>query len=110
IGVNVRHECFGRARINEKVSYDQYRPERKWDRQGFEKLHELKKICLTKSKDWAYEREHRIAIPIEKLENRNGRYFVSLHPQAVRRVMYGEQIDPEFFHRIECLLRHSDFS
>jgi len=110
LGINVRHECFGRARINEKVHYNKCRPKRKWDRAGIAKSEELKKVCITKSKIWQYEREHRIAIPLNELEKRNGQYFVKLHPEAVQHIIYGEQMDREYMRRIEFLLNRSDFS
>ena len=109
IGVDVWNTSFGRARVNERVHYATQRPERAWDHQGGSLWEELKKITRTKSKVWAYEREYRLAFPIEELERHGDHCFVALHPQAVRRVVYGEQMDSAFRRRIDELLGHPDY-
>jgi hypothetical protein len=47
--------------------------------------------------------------PVEDLEQHGAHCFVALHPQAVRRVVYGEQMDSEFRRRIDELLGHLDY-
>lgn len=109
IGVDVRHKSFERARLNERVNYATQRPERAWDRQGTLLWEEMKRLTRTKSKVWAYEREYRLAFPVEELEQHGNHCFVALHPQAVRRIIYGDQMDSEFRRRIEQLLGSPDY-
>jgi Protein of unknown function (DUF2971) len=110
IGVDVEHPCFGKARINEEVTYVKDRPTYFW---GLDKEANLKQIAaLTKSKSevWKHEREHRLAYPLKDLTCLGAHYFVDLDPQAVRRVVYGSQIDPDQKRRIEKVLQHRDFA
>jgi hypothetical protein len=115
IGVNVWHECFKHAgaRLNDKVNYIRERPGYFWDLEVHDKpkhLRQLYEISKTKSDVWAYEREYRLAFPITEVEQRGIHCFVPIHPQAVRRVVYGERIDVEFMGRIESILQQPDFS
>lgn len=109
IGVDVWHKSFARARLNERVQYSKKRPTREVDREGAAFFEELKKLTRTKSHVWSYEREYRLAFPIEELEHDKEHCFVALHPQAVRRVIYGDQLDSEWKGRIDGLLSCSDY-
>jgi hypothetical protein len=110
IGVNVWHECLSRALFNGRVVYAEERPTWDWcaDDQGFK--NQMIESVRTKSDVWDYEREYRLAFPLTELQQHGGRFFVTLHPQAVRRVIFGEQMEPEFMDRIESLLRSPDFA
>jgi hypothetical protein len=111
----VNHPCFkgAGARLNDDVIYVGERPRYFWDLEVLDKekhLAQLREISKTKSDAWAYEWESRLVFLLEELEQHGGHYFVPIHPQAVRCVIYGELIDGVFKDQIERILRHPDFS
>lgn len=110
LGIDVRHNCFCRARLNGNVVYANQRPVWDWCAEGEAFNRKMIDTIRTKSDVWAYEREYRLSFAIEELQIEGLHYFVLLHPQAVRRVIYGERINPEFHRRVESVLRHPDFA
>lgn len=110
IGIEVFNDCFGKARLNEEVTYVKDRPKFVWGLDKEARLNQLREITKAKSDIWKHEHEHRLAFPIEDLIQQGGHCFVSLNPQAVRRVFYGAQMNQSYKCRIETVLRHTDFS
>ena len=108
LGIDVSHKCFERARFNGRAFYASERPIYRWDVEGAAHHAQMLNLVKTKSINWKYEREYRMAFPVEELHLHEGMHFVSLHPQALRRVVYGEFITSESKRQIEAALRSSD--
>ena len=96
IGIDVSHPCFAPAFLNDLVDYDVNRLEIDWgdfSSSPTKMLEHLRLILRRKDKPWDYEKEHRIAMWASNLQKDQGMLFLPLPKDAVKEIVFGEEID-----------------